>query len=212
MFVYVVQNPKSSKRETVLKAAEKCFEIEKMLAGENNRMAQRYAAALEVLIIPAQIFSDRYSRVYYMYVQGLSRQVKSRLETIDRDSKHLGVDSSGIGSTITAPLLQPFANDQHRRLSLQPHLPPTSLSTLSSQPQFSPASSESPLFHVGNEDPEQFQLQLGLDQGGLAEIWGEGANISEIFLQGLGEDSTFQGLDATVSGGYLFGWPDGPVY
>lgn len=68
MFVYVVQNPKSSKRETVLKAAEKCFEIEKMLAGENNRMAQRYAAALEVLIIPAQILSDRYSRVYYMYV------------------------------------------------------------------------------------------------------------------------------------------------
>lgn len=50
MFVYVVQNPKSTKREAVLKAAEKCCEIEKMLAGENNRMAQRYAAALEVLI------------------------------------------------------------------------------------------------------------------------------------------------------------------
>lgn len=50
MFVYVVQNPRSSKRETVLKAAEKCCEIEKMLAGENNRMAQRYAAALEVQI------------------------------------------------------------------------------------------------------------------------------------------------------------------
>lgn len=54
MFVYVVQNPRSSKRETVLKAAEKCCEIEKMLAGENNRMAQRYAAALEVRILPTQ--------------------------------------------------------------------------------------------------------------------------------------------------------------
>lgn len=145
-----------------------------------------------------------------MYVQGLSRQVKSRLETIDRDSKHLGGDNNGIESTTTTPLLQSFANDQHQHLSLQPHIPPISHSTLSSQPQFSPDSSESPLFHVGNEDPEQFQL--GLDQGGLTEIWGEGANISEIFLQGLGEDSTFQGLDATVSGGYLFGWPDGPVY
>lgn len=51
MFVYVVQNPGSGKREAILKAAEKCCQIEKMLAGENNRMAQRYAAALEVQVI-----------------------------------------------------------------------------------------------------------------------------------------------------------------
>lgn len=145
-------------------------------------------------------------------MQGLSRQVKSRLKAIDHDSKKLGGDSSNTGSTITALLQPSFVNDQHQHLSLQPHMPLVSLSTLSSQSQFSPTSSESPLFHVVNEDPEQ--LQLGLDQGGLAESWGtgEGVNISEIFLQGLGEDSTFQGLDATVSGGYLFGWPDGPVY
>lgn len=210
MFVYAVQNPKSTKREAVLRAAEKCCEIEKMLAGENNRMAQRYAVALEVLISPAQMLSDWYSRVYY--VQGLSRQVKSRLETIDHDNKHLGGDSSNTGSTTTTPLQPPFVNDQHQHPSLPPHLPLVPLSTLSSQSQFSPASSESSLFHAVNEDPEQFQL--GLDQGGLTESWesGEGVNISEIFLRGLGEDSTFQGLDATVSGGYLFGWPNGPVY
>lgn len=145
-------------------------------------------------------------------MQGLSRQVKSRLEIIDQDNKHLEGDSSNTGSTITTPLQPSFVNDQHQHLSLQPHLPLVPLSTISSQSQFSPASSESPLFHVVNQNSEQFQL--GLDQGGLAESWGsgEGVNISEIFLQGLGEDSTFQGLDATVSGGYLFGWPNGPVY
>lgn len=134
------------------------------------------------------------------------------------DNKHLGGDSGDSGdpgSTITTSLPPPpFANGQHQHLSPQPHPPLASPSTLPPQSQFSSASSESALFHVGNDDPEQFQL--GFDQGGLGELWeggdGEGANISEIFLQGLGEDSTFQGLDATVSGGYLFGWPDGPVY
>lgn len=150
--------------------------------------------------------SDKYSRVYYE--QGLSRQVKSRLETIDRDNKHPRVNSSDIGSTITTLLPPPFVNDQHQHLSPQ-HPSLASLSTLppQSHAQFSP------LFHAGSGDPVQFQL--GLNQRGLTELWGsggEGTNISEIFLQGLGEDSTFQGLDATVSGGYLFGWPDGPVY
>lgn len=147
-------------------------------------------------------------------MQGLSWQVKSRLDTIDRDNKHLRGDSSDIGSAITT-LSPPLVNDQHQHLSPQPHPPLTSLSTFPppSHAQFSPGSSESPLFHVGGEDPEQFQL--GLNQRGVTGLWGsggEGANISEIFLQELGEDSTFQGLDATVSGGYLFGWPDGPVY
>jgi hypothetical protein len=48
MLVYAAQNPDSSKSRTALKAAEKCCSIEKMLAGENNKMAQRYASALEV--------------------------------------------------------------------------------------------------------------------------------------------------------------------
>lgn len=148
-------------------------------------------------------------------MQGLSRQVKSRLDTIDHDNKH----SSEIGSAITTLLSLPFINDQHQHLSPQPHPPLTSLPfPPPSHAQFSPGSSKSPLFHVGGgggggENPEQFQL--GLNQRGVTGLWesgGEGANISEIFLQGLGEDSTFQGLDATVSGGYLFGWPDGPVY
>lgn len=144
--------------------------------------------------------------------QGLSRQVKSRLETIDHGNKQSGSNSNEIRN-IAVPLQAP-SPFEHQRFSAPP------LASLSSFPppsQFSPAFSESPLFQVNSGNPGQFQLSLD-HQTDLTELWsggggsGEGADMSEILLQGLGEDSTFQGLDATVSGGYLFGWPDGPVY
>ncbi|KAH0602729.1 uncharacterized protein H6S33_008379 [Morchella sextelata] len=187
MLVYAAQNPDSSKSRTALKAAEKCCSIEKMLAGENNKMAQRYASALE----------------------GLLRQVKSRLELVDRDNASVKETINNIGTTLDMAIqpLQPFEHTQHQSNSQ----PPPSSRTVPPHSQFSPAFSESPIFPIN--DPKQSNLD---DQTGMTELWGgngiEYGDMGDIILQGLGEDSTFQGLDATVSGGYLFGWPDGPLY
>ncbi|KAI5840158.1 fungal-specific transcription factor domain-containing protein [Morchella snyderi] len=183
MLVYAAQNPDSSKRRTALKAAERCCSIEKMLAGGSNKMAQRYASALE----------------------GLLRQVKSRLELVDRNVKETVNLGATLDMTIQPP--QPFEHTQHQSISQ----PPPSSRTVPPHSHFSPTFSESPVFPIN--DPKQSNLD---DQTGIAELWGgngiEYGDMGDIILQGLGEDSTFQGLDATVSGGYLFGWPDGPLY
>ncbi|KAH8148350.1 uncharacterized protein LAJ45_07451 [Morchella importuna] len=187
MLVYAAQNPDSSKRRTALKAAERCCSIEKMLAGENNKMAQRYASALE----------------------GLLRQVKGRLELVDRDNASVRETINNIRTTLdmTIQPLQPFEPTEHQSNSQ----PPSSSRTVPPHSQFSPAFSESSIFPI--HDPKQSNLN---DQTGMTELWGgngiEYGDMGDIILQGLGEDSTFQGLDATVSGGYLFGWPDGPLY
>jgi hypothetical protein len=49
MLVFVAQNESDDRRGMILAAAERCLEIEKLLAGEGqNKMARRYATALEV--------------------------------------------------------------------------------------------------------------------------------------------------------------------
>ncbi|KAI5781551.1 fungal-specific transcription factor domain-containing protein [Geopyxis carbonaria] len=192
-YVYVVQNPHDHRREEVLDAAARCGDLEHTLAGDGeNRMARRYAGALE----------------------GLEGVVRSRLRDIEkaeRERERVKIETEsvpvgvGVGAGIGggqngAPAFvpeysayPPQPNPQQQYAPPPPQQQMQEYAYAATQPAPVPTPVPVPVPFPDGFDADLFSAAGGMEDAGVTF-------------------QNFQGLDATVSGGYLFGWPGGPVY